>query len=359
MWGFSSSSSEVSVDCGRSSVSVRWTEPQLLLDPWFLRLGDCAPSSVSVRPGGAEAMFHARFEDCGFRRLVTEDEIMFESELSLRTSSKGSSDFSSPVACVYERPAEWSPPVYDPVLFHADGHGDLVFHMSFMKDDFSGVATSTTFSLGSLIPVAAVVEQQAHQPLVLLLEECVASATPELAQDADVYPIIVNKGYVLVMAAHSKPSWRLTYRLLLRCLVDSRKTNSRFLPRRSLSEIRLHLQAFRFSFSEEVYIHCKLVAWDPKDMDRGRKACQYDKQNGRWELLDNPPESAICACCNTSCRARKRRETRRGGYSSAGRARAADHHGLGSGAQLMDAARLGSSKPLEVVLGVLGVEACQ
>ena len=69
-----------------------------------------------------------------------------------------------------------------------------------IADDFSDVATSTTFFLGSLIPIAAVVEQQAHQPLLLLLEECVASAAPELSQDSDVYSIIANKGYVLVAA---------------------------------------------------------------------------------------------------------------------------------------------------------------
>ncbi|XP_017572551.1 zona pellucida sperm-binding protein 3-like [Pygocentrus nattereri] len=280
---------EVFVDCGESSVSVRWSERQSLTEPWLLRLGDCPPLSVSVRPGGAEAVFHARFDDCGFRRLVTEDEIVFENELSSEASSQSPSDFSCPIVCAYERPAEWSPPMYDPLSFWVNGRGDLVFRMSFMNDDFSDVATSTTFFLGTLIPIAAAVEQQAHQPLVLLLEECVASASPDPSQDSSVYSIIANKG----------------------CLMDSKKANSRFLPRQNPSEIRLYLQAFKFSFSEEVYIHCKLVAWDPEDMNSGRKACQYDKRNERWELLDYPLESAICSCCDTVCRARTRRRTRR------------------------------------------------
>ncbi len=63
-------------------------------------------------------------------------------------------------------------------------------------DDFSGVATTTTFSLGSMIPIAASVAQQNHQPLILLLDECLASTTPELAPDSHVYPLITNKGYV-------------------------------------------------------------------------------------------------------------------------------------------------------------------
>ncbi|KAK1787212.1 hypothetical protein P4O66_017058 [Electrophorus voltai] len=130
-------------------------------------------------------------------------------------------------------------------------------------DDFSGVALSTTFSLGSFIPIAATVDQASHQPLILLLEECVASTTPTLAQDGHIHPIITNNG----------------------CLMDSKNTNSRFLPRRSLSEIRLYLQAFKFTNAEKVYIHCKLVAWDPHVMDSGKKACQYDAQKGRQVSL--------------------------------------------------------------------------
>uniref|UniRef100_A0A3B1K700 Zona pellucida glycoprotein 3f, tandem duplicate 1 n=1 Tax=Astyanax mexicanus TaxID=7994 RepID=A0A3B1K700_ASTMX len=258
---------EVSVDCGRSSVSVRWTDSQSLTDPWFLRLGSCLPSSISVRPGGAEAIFYARFDDCSFRRLVRV------------------SEFST-----HALPADWRPPMYDPMLFLTNGKGDLVFHMNFMKEDFSGVATSTTFPLGSLISIAAAVEQQAHQPLVLLLEECVASTTPELEQSNKIYPIIANKG----------------------CLIESKKSNSRFLPRRNPSEIRMYLQAFKFALGEDVYIHCKLVAWDPKGLDNGRKACHYDKNNGRWELLDNVLESGLCACCDTQCRTRNKRELNRG-----------------------------------------------
>ncbi|MEQ2183295.1 hypothetical protein GOODEAATRI_031311 [Goodea atripinnis] len=41
------------------------------------------------------------------------------------------------------------------------------------KDDFSGPAESTTFPLGSMIPIMASVEQVTHQPLLVLLEECV------------------------------------------------------------------------------------------------------------------------------------------------------------------------------------------
>lgn len=62
-------------------------------------------------------------------------------------------------------------------------------------DDFSGPAESTTFPLGSLIPIMATVEQHNHQPLLLLLDECVAAATPDLQSNDEAYAIITNMGY--------------------------------------------------------------------------------------------------------------------------------------------------------------------
>lgn len=46
-----------------------------------------------------------------------------------------------------------------------------------------------------MIPIVASVEQVAHQPLLLLLEECVATTTPDLELAVDLYTIIANKGY--------------------------------------------------------------------------------------------------------------------------------------------------------------------
>lgn len=125
--------------------------------------------------------------------------------------------------CLFLRPEDWALPLYDPLLFHIHGQGDLTFRMALMKgvyilvrkhswlsswiyndlmtnflivDDFSGVATTTTFSLGTTIPIAASVDQKTHQPLILLLDECVASTTPELGPDSQIYPLITNMGYV-------------------------------------------------------------------------------------------------------------------------------------------------------------------
>uniref|UniRef100_A0A673IJX6 Zona pellucida glycoprotein 3f, tandem duplicate 1 n=1 Tax=Sinocyclocheilus rhinocerous TaxID=307959 RepID=A0A673IJX6_9TELE len=177
----------VTVDCGKNSVSVRWINVNSQVDPSLLRLGDCPPTQLSVNPQGSEAVFYAEFLTCNIRRLVS----------SVKNFTViPSTPIYYPVACAYEREEDWAPPLYDPLLFHTHGQGDLAFRMALMKDDFSGVATTTTFSLGSMIPIAASVAQQNHQPLILLLDECLASTTPELAPDSHVYPLITNKGYV-------------------------------------------------------------------------------------------------------------------------------------------------------------------
>lgn len=62
-------------------------------------------------------------------------------------------------------------------------------------DDFLGLAESTHFTLGSLIPIMARVEQSSHQPLLLLLDDCIAVTTPEVQSGSNTYPIITNKGY--------------------------------------------------------------------------------------------------------------------------------------------------------------------
>ncbi|KAK5935773.1 hypothetical protein CgunFtcFv8_021106 [Champsocephalus gunnari] len=92
-----------------------------------------------------------------------------------------------------------------------------------------------------------------------------------------------------------------------RCLLDSENGNSRFLQRYHSSAITLYLQSFKFGLGEEVYIHCKLLAWDPEVLSESKKACHYVKENERWELLDDPMQSSICDCCSKTCNTRSKR----------------------------------------------------
>uniref|UniRef100_A0A3Q3X671 ZP-C domain-containing protein n=1 Tax=Mola mola TaxID=94237 RepID=A0A3Q3X671_MOLML len=185
--------------------------------------------------------------------------------------------FSQPVVCAYERwvPKDWYPLIYDPV-FETYDLADLEFHFGIMN---GGCAASLNAALQRWQDNLWMSEL-CHQPLLLLLEECVAATTPELQPESSLYPIIANKG----------------------CLVDSKISRSRFEQRRTSSEILLSLQAFRFG----VFIHCKLVAWDPVGLDGTKKACHYDKQHG-WQLLDNTAYSSLCDCCESTCKSRKMR----------------------------------------------------
>lgn len=156
------------------------------------------------------------------------------------------------------------------------------------------------------MPIWAAVEQKSHQPLLLLMEECVAASTPELQPDSQVHFIISNKGY----DSDTGSSFLLLFEgkdhiFFFSCLLESMRGNSIFLPRYHSSALILYLQAFKFPLGEavsltvvakglfstqqffavfyapQVYIHCNLVAWDPNDLSESKKTCNYVKETGR------------------------------------------------------------------------------
>lgn len=63
-----------------------------------------------------------------------------------------------------------------------------------LAEQLTGVAKTNVVPLGSFMPIWAAVEQKSHQPLLLLMEECVAATTPELQPGSQIHPIIGNKG---------------------------------------------------------------------------------------------------------------------------------------------------------------------
>ncbi|KAJ8387638.1 hypothetical protein AAFF_G00151880 [Aldrovandia affinis] len=277
---------DVSVDCDSNyMVVVMWAERRHGTgDPYLLLLGNCLPVQPSTgKVGRMEAIFSAQLDDCNFRRTITESQVIYSNELSYMAEA-GDTPTIYPVECVYERVKDWTPPLYVPA-WNASGYGDLLFHVAIMNADFSGPAQSSTFHLGSLIPIWAAVDQQTHLPLLLLLDECVATTSPGLDPSGPVYPIITNRG----------------------CLLDSKVGRSRFLPRVKTSELQLYLQAFKFALDQDVYIHCKLLVWDPQSLDEGKKTCDFSKDKGRWELLDDPSQSSLCSCCDSHCKYRKTR----------------------------------------------------
>lgn len=120
------------------------------------------------------------------------------------------------------RPESWIPAFLNPGSGVSEGRGGLVVHMALLNGEFprtaeynmgtfkdsvlsifllrhpteqlTGVAKTNVVPLGSFMPIWAAVEQKSHQPLLLLMEECVAATTPELHPGSQVHPIITNKG---------------------------------------------------------------------------------------------------------------------------------------------------------------------
>ncbi|KAI4791126.1 hypothetical protein KUCAC02_034190, partial [Chaenocephalus aceratus] len=191
--------------------------------------------------GEGKAEFNYKLDDCNFKRLGKGKNLIYKNELTFRPRPRSSpAAYVYPIECVYPRPTGWVPPFPNPGAGVAGGRGGLTFHMLLLNEQMTA--------------------------------ECVAATTPELQANSNVYPIITNK-------------W---------CLLDSVKANSRFLPRYHSSAIILYLQSFKFGLGEEVYIHCKLLAWDPEE-------------NERWELLDDPMQSSMCDCCSRTCNTRSKR----------------------------------------------------
>ncbi|XP_077471756.1 zona pellucida sperm-binding protein 3-like [Stigmatopora argus] len=285
----------ITIYCQKDFVNITWTiSPELAPYAARLFLGNvCIRSSMNSLPNGDwELHFDYSFRDCKFKKKIKGKHIVHLNVLTYKPGRKSEPPlYEYFFECVQRRPEGWIPPFLNPGASVSKGQGGLVFHMALLNEQMSGTAKSNIIRLGSFMPIWAAVEQKAHQPLRLFMEECVAAPTATLQPDQQHYPIIQNKG----------------------CLVDSVKGNSMFLPRYHSSALVLSLQSTVFGVGK-VYIHCKLVAWDPDVLDKSKKACQYSKQTLGWELLDNPSQNDLCSCCEESCNSR----TKRGAEDSQG-----------------------------------------
>lgn len=114
------------------------------------------------------------------------------------------------------RDEKWIPPSLNSASGVSESWGGLVFHMALLNGENSAlakwpvkgrfhaaftpterltsVAKTNVIPLGSFMPIWAAVEQKSHQPLLLLMENCVAASTAELRDDSQVYSIVTNKG---------------------------------------------------------------------------------------------------------------------------------------------------------------------
>ncbi|XP_026546258.1 zona pellucida sperm-binding protein 3-like [Notechis scutatus] len=267
--------------CNRTSVHLAvkmdlW-ETGLRLDPEFLYLGSCPSSHVN----DALAYFHFQysFKECRFARLTSGLMVEYTTHLVYRPVSSHDSPFTERINCTTYETQHLTPArVTGSGLLSASS--GLMFRGTFMNEDFSGPSDLSVFLLGSQIHIEFAVQPFFHQPLRLFVDECIAADTAELGSSFRNYTIIANHG----------------------CLLDSKFANSRFLPRHAPDMLRLSLQAFQFAgINTDIYLHCQVLVWEPAIVTNPtRKACSFNRDTNRWEILDGTANE-VCRCCDLVC----------------------------------------------------------
>eukprot|EP00066_Takifugu_rubripes_P010169 XP_003977766.2 PREDICTED: zona pellucida sperm-binding protein 3-like [Takifugu rubripes] len=280
---------DINVVCERNSVKITWKiAPELV--PYAARffLGNCMASTLNdLTTGEGELYFSYSFNECKFKRLIKGKNVHYQNQLTYRpyAKSKKPAAYMYPVNCTYKRAEVWVPRYLNAGSGVSESRGELVFHMALLNERLTGVAKTNLIPEGSFMAIWAAVEQKSHQPLLLLIEDCVAGYTAELQLNSQVYPIIHNKG----------------------CIAKEMGENAGFLQRYHSSALTFSLRAFMPPFGNQVYIHCNLIVWDPEGLAEDKKACNYIEETKSWELLDDPSQSSLCNCCQSTCKSRSKR----------------------------------------------------
>ncbi|XP_062285137.1 uncharacterized protein LOC133990750 [Scomber scombrus] len=166
-----------------------------------LFLGNFMASRFNVLPTGErEVKFNYQFADCKFQGLINLKRrfLINQNKLIYRPKSKPAA-FMYLIECVYKRNEEgWVPAFLNPGSGVFERLRWLVFRKALLNEQLTAVATTNVIPLGSFIPIWAAVDHLFHQPLLLLMEECVAATTAELQPSSMVYPIINNKCWELL-----------------------------------------------------------------------------------------------------------------------------------------------------------------
>ncbi|XP_075876688.1 zona pellucida sperm-binding protein 3-like [Nelusetta ayraudi] len=279
---------DIDIVCLKNSVGVTWNiTAELVPYAGRLFLGNCVATKLKVLPSGdGVVQFNYPLTGCKFVKETKGKYIFFKNKMTYKPYAKSKTpQYEHHFHCRYKRSQMLSTPFLNPGSGFSEGRGGLVFSMRLLKEHLQGFAETNLVRLGSFIPIMAEVEQKSHQPLLLLMDECVAAFAPELHPGSRVHPIVGNKG----------------------CVLEGTGGNAKFYRGNSTSEMILSVHPFNLPAGVEVYIHCNLLAWDPETLDESKKACNYDQENGRWELLDDPRQNSLCSCCDSTCKSRPRR----------------------------------------------------
>ncbi|XP_056426008.1 zona pellucida sperm-binding protein 3-like [Hyla sarda] len=286
-----SSSSPISVQCNEDSMVVTVKRDFYgngkLVKPSDLSLGSCPPGAQTTGPN---VIFQSSLQDCGSNLMMTPEWLIYSITLGYTPTSSSNvpitrfNSASVPIRCYYPRHGNVSSnaikPTWIPFSTTVTSEERLAFSLRLMTADWSAPSPSLVFQLGDMFYIEASLETQNHAPMILFVDSCVATITPDVASTPR-YEIISNYG----------------------CLVDGTEEDSSSVfvsPRPQADKLRFMVDAFRFTNNAAslIYITCSLrAAAINQTPDPVNKACSYNKASNSWSPVEG--QSGICQCCTT------------------------------------------------------------
>ncbi|XP_067274666.1 zona pellucida sperm-binding protein 3-like [Pseudorasbora parva] len=300
----------ISVQCGERFVHVEVKKDFFgtgqLVNPSFLSLGGCA--AVGEDPNAQVLIFEYELQTCGSTPTMIDDELVYKFSLiytpeALEGTPIVRTDAAAVgIECHYSRlhnvSSNFLMPNWVPFAATKVAEEVLVFSLKLMTDDWVFERPSNHFYLGQSLNFEASVKQYNHVPLRLFVDDCVATAVPDVTA-APRYSFIENHG----------------------CLVDAKLTGSTsgFMHRVQNDKLLFRLESFKFQQANSglVYVTCSLRAvMASTPISQENKACSF--ANGWLSADDN---DQMCMCCDSTCGfSRKGRALSDSGLVSEGKA---------------------------------------
>ncbi|XP_063786845.1 zona pellucida sperm-binding protein 3-like [Pseudophryne corroboree] len=295
-------SSPISVQCGEDMMVVTVMR-DLYGNGKLVKASDLSlgPQSCSPSPQSSDTsvVFKIGLQECGNAVQMMADWLIYTTSLTYTpTSLSGvpiirTNPAVVPIQCFYPRHGNVSSnaikPTWVPFSTTVSSEERLSFSLQLMMDDWSAPRPSSDFQLGDMLYIEASVDTQNHVPMMLFVDSCVATLSPDV-QSTPNYALIAYNG----------------------CLVDGQQedSSSAFIsPRPDPDKLRFMVDAFRFTGIDVslIYITCTLRAAAATQVpDPMNKACSYVKASSSWTAVDG--SNAICQCCDTkNCAGTSRR----------------------------------------------------
>ncbi|KAM3924619.1 zona pellucida sperm-binding protein 3-like [Leptodactylus fuscus] len=264
----------ISVQCGEDRMLVT-VNTDINGDGKLVEAADLTLGPQSCGPGpqsrSTTLVFEVGLRDCGNSLQMTPDWLIYSTNLTFKSVTsiqKVNVSAVVPIQCYYPRYGNVSSkairPTWLPFASTLSTEERLVFSLRLMTEDWSAPRSLLVYSPGDVFYIEASVETRNHMPLILYVDSCVATPSPEVSSGPR-YEIIAHNG----------------------CLIDGTQEDSGSTfrsPRPQLDKLQFMVDAFWFTDYDmaTIYITCSLrAAVDTKVLDPMNKACSYNRTTSR------------------------------------------------------------------------------